>query len=142
MPQDKSAERQVFAELFAKSLGNVTATCNKLNITPTTYYRWRKKYPEFSDECDAVKNIALDFVESKFMKAIGEGNVIAMIFYLKCHGQARGYIERQQLDINDRKTLTVDWNLEGCTDDELRAIRDINKNRLKRLGELSTRTDT
>ena len=38
----------------------------------------------------------LDFVESKLMKAIDDGNLTAIIFFLKTRGKSRGYSERSE----------------------------------------------
>ena len=42
----------------------------------------------------------LDFVEGKLMTAISNGNLTAIIFYLKCKGKRRGYIERVPVEVS------------------------------------------
>jgi hypothetical protein len=42
----------------------------------------------------------LDFAESQLYKQIKDGSTTATIFYLKTKGKQRGYVERQQIDIN------------------------------------------
>ncbi len=52
---------------------------------------------------------ALDFMESRLLKAIDKGNVTAIIFYLKTKGKDRGYIEPQEIDhgmMNPQKRFT------------------------------------
>ena len=44
----------------------------------------------------AARETAIDHVESKLMGAIDDGNVTAIIFFLKTQGKSRGYTERSE----------------------------------------------
>ena len=48
----------------------------------------------------------LDMVESALIQKIKDGNLTAIIFYLKTKGQGRGYIERQY--VNQTQTFGND----------------------------------
>ena len=41
----------------------------------------------------------LDFAEDKLFQAIADSDMTAIIFYLKCKGKKRGYIERQSMEL-------------------------------------------
>jgi hypothetical protein len=41
----------------------------------------------------------LDFAESQLFKSIQNGSDTATIFYLKCKGKKRGYIDRAEVDV-------------------------------------------
>lgn len=83
----------MIAEVYRKNFGNVSATCDKLGIDRSTFNKWRKKYPQFDELIDNTDEFCIDFAESKLLQAIGEGNLTAVIFYLKTKGKKRGYIE-------------------------------------------------
>jgi hypothetical protein len=81
-----------------KSLGVVSMACDKVGVSRTTFYDYKAKDPEFREAVESVKEIAVDFVESQLFKQIKEGSTAATIFYLKCQGKKRGYIEKQEIE--------------------------------------------
>ena len=68
----------------------------------TIFYEWMKDDKSFAKEVNDIQNIALDFAESQLHKQIGDGSTIATIFYLKTKGKNRGYIERQEIEHNQK----------------------------------------
>lgn len=78
--------------------GIVSAACKAAKISRTTYYGYINKDPEFKKQIDDIENIALDYVESKLFKLIEELNPASILFYLKCKGKKRGYIEKQEIE--------------------------------------------
>lgn len=93
-------KKKQFIEALEKSLGVVTSACKKVNITRRTYYNWIEKDEKFKQECEAIQEIAIDFVESKLFENIQRNDTTAMIFYLKTKAKSRGYIEKQQIEHN------------------------------------------
>lgn len=85
-------------EALRKSLGNVTNACQAVGVDRTVFYRYLKEDEEFSASVNEVNDVALDFVESKLMQQINQGNTACIIFYLKTQGKKRGYIERSEID--------------------------------------------
>ncbi len=86
---------------LTKSLGVVTQACkaiqpDKWNTLHTRHYEWLKKDPDYREQVEGIKDIAIDFVESKLHRQIQDGNTTATIFYLKTQAKSRGYIERQE----------------------------------------------
>jgi len=84
-------------EAHYRNRGNVSATCAALGIGRTQFYNWKKGDVEFAEAIDNVKDFCIDHVESKLMDAIDEGDITAIIFYLKTIGKNRGYVERQEI---------------------------------------------
>ena len=78
-------------EVLKKSFGNVSLTCEKVGVSRQTFYKWRNDDPEFNAEVEAINERTLDFVESKLMEGINNGNTRLIMFYLNCKGRKRGY---------------------------------------------------
>jgi hypothetical protein len=88
-----------------KSLGVVTDACKDCNCSRQTFYKYYNTDNDFKNKVDAVSEVALDFVESQLYKQIREGNTAATIFYLKTKARKRGYIERMELDQNQKQII-------------------------------------
>jgi hypothetical protein len=97
-------KKKAMIEALKKTLGVVTAACEKVGITRETHYEWLKTDEDYRNSVEDIANIALDFVESKLYGEIQTGNTTAIIYYLKTKGRKRGYIEKQELDINNKIT--------------------------------------
>lgn len=56
----------------------------------------------------------IDLSESRLMQAINDGNLTAIIFYLKTKGKSRGYIEGQVINANisTNKSMTQEEAVE------------------------------
>lgn len=115
-----------FIDVMRKTLGNISESCKIVGIDRSTYYRWMESDKAFADSIDEVYERNTDFVETKLMKLINEGNPTAIIFYLKTKGKKRGYIEAQEIVGNKETPLQITFAeaLKGVdtsiTDDELK----------------------
>ncbi len=83
-----------------KSLCIVTPAAEAAGIARTTHYNWYHSDNEYRAAVDELHSIALDFAEVALFQKIQSGDTSAIIFLLKCRGKARGYIERQSVDVN------------------------------------------
>jgi hypothetical protein len=88
-----------------EQLGNISAACKSVGCQRDAHYVLLKNDEEYKEESEQTINIALDFVENKLMQNISGGDTTAMIFYLKCKGKNRGYIERQEITSKDGEPL-------------------------------------
>lgn len=88
--------RKIFLEVMHKKAGNVSEACAAVGIDRSTYYHWRKRYPEFQEAVEEVNEFLVDFTESKLFGKIQGDNLTAMIFFLKCKGKHRGWVEKSE----------------------------------------------
>lgn len=93
-------KKKKFIEALRDGRGIITYACQKIGISRKTYYDWYQSDSEFKRLADEVNDATIDVVESKLLNAINEGNLTAIIFYLKTKGKKRGYIERTEHDVN------------------------------------------
>lgn len=84
-------------EALEKSLGVVTQAATLAGLDRGTHYKWMENDPEYVVAVKNLENVSLDFAESKLFKQVEKGNITAIIFYLKCKGRKRGYIDRVEI---------------------------------------------
>ena len=103
--------------------GFITKTANALNVTPGAISKRIKENPELQKVKQAVADEALDFAEYQLGQQIKKGNLTAIIFFLKCKGKERGYVENTQLDIkvSDRNFDLVfhDYHVDSKQEDSI-----------------------
>lgn len=87
---------QEVALALKESRGFVTGAARKLQCSRRTIYRYLKESASVQEALADSREERHDFVENKLMTAIDEGNVTAIIFYLKTQCKDRGYIERTE----------------------------------------------
>jgi len=92
--------KKAVLEALEKSLGVVTTACKTAGVGRTIFYQWLKDDEDFAKKVKDVGDIALDFAESQLHKQISEGSTAATIFYIKTKGKSRGYIERQEIELD------------------------------------------
>ena len=91
--------------------GFVSKAAEILGVSRMTFYRHLKKYTTVKQALDDVRSKRHDFVELQLMKGIKDGNITAIIFYLKTQCKHRGYIERTQQEHMGEGGGKVDINL-------------------------------
>jgi len=94
-PTDKTDKRKKrFLKALEESLGIVALACKKANISRSQVYVWRERDPEFARQWDEIVEMQVDYVESKLFENINKNDTTSIIFFLKCKGKHRGYVER------------------------------------------------
>jgi hypothetical protein len=109
MSDKTDIKKREILEALEKSLGIVTTACKQVGINRDTYYEWLKKDKEFKRKVKELQNVALDFAESQLHKQIAKGNPLSTMFYLKCKGKKRGYIEQQEVKVSGNMKFTADF---------------------------------
>ena len=114
MDKSRHIKKEAMLQSLENSLGVVTVACKQTDTPRSTYYKWLKEDKEFAKSVKEIENIALDFAESQLHTQIKDGSTSATIFYLKTKGKKRGYVERQELDVNSGENpFKVSVNIEG-----------------------------
>ena len=126
--KDREAAMADFLIAYEKALGVLKTACEATGMCRKTIWEWRKKYPEFDEACHECEEIAVDFVESKLYKLINDGAEASTIFYLKTKGRKRGYVEKQEMDMNAKVTGVTVNVTNPETAQVLQDIMDRNKN--------------
>ena len=65
-----------------------------LGVTWQAVHNRVKKSERLQKHLQQLREDSLDYVEGKLFENIDEGNTSSIIFYLKCQGKSRGYVER------------------------------------------------
>lgn len=99
-------KKEAMLEALEKSLGIVSTACKMVDMGRTTHYQWIKEDADYKKAVDSIQDSVLDFAESHLYKLVKEGNPAATIFFLKTKGKKRGYIERQEIEIQEKKPLS------------------------------------
>lgn len=95
---ERARLKEAFLQAYQQSAGILQPACDAVGISRKTVWEWRNKDQVFADRYNEVTDIALDFAESALMRQINAGDTTAIIFYLKCKGKERGYIEKQKIE--------------------------------------------
>ena len=99
-------QKKAMIQALEKALGIVTQACKVVGISRQTHYNWMNSDEDYKTAEEDLGDVALDFAESKLHKLIDSGNPAATIFYLKTKGKNRGYVERQEIAVAEKKPLS------------------------------------
>lgn len=100
--QQKLTVDQIEASL-RKHRGIQVLVANELNVTRGAISQRVKASKRLQKAIEETKQKVLDISEAVlFQKIYDEKNLTALIFYLKCHGRDRGYVENKNVDIGNQ----------------------------------------
>lgn len=99
-------KKEAMLEALERSLGIVSTAATAVGISRSTHYEWMRKDPDYKSAVKLIEDRTLDFAESHLHKLIKEGNPAATIFFLKTKGKGRGYVERQEIEVAEKKPLS------------------------------------
>lgn len=104
----KKKEKQAIT-ILKKKAGNVSLTCEAMNMSRDTFYEWKKKSIEFAAAVEEVNESLIDFVESKLMENINNNDNASTIFFLKTKGKQRGYVEKQEIEHSGLDGIKIEY---------------------------------
>jgi hypothetical protein len=117
MATTKFTPEQVEAALRAAA-GIRSAAARMLGCAPSTIGNYLGRYSALREIEAEILEQNLDLAETKLLSAIRDGNLTAVIFYLKTKGKARGYTERAEVTGADGGPIDVT----KLSDEELERI--------------------
>ena len=130
-------KKRLLAALRA-SLGVVETACNNAKVARSNHYHWLKKDPKYAAAVAQVDDVAVDFGETMlhklmrgytlpdtkvFLNSDSKQPIVvpitkhigtdasAVIFFLKTKGKARGYVEKTQVE-NQNKVEVLTMKVE------------------------------
>lgn len=104
----KEKQKKDILKALKNTMGNVSLSCEKVGISRFAFYKWRDEDPEFDKAVEEINERTLDFVESKLMQGIQDGNARMIIFFLSTKGRGRGYGQTKE---NGEKSSGVILNI-------------------------------
>jgi hypothetical protein len=96
---NSTTNKREFLDALKRCAGNVSEAVRHVPIDRKTHYNWLESDPEYAAAVDAIKESLIDRAESALQTLITEGNVPAVLFFLKTQGKKRGYVERTETDV-------------------------------------------
>jgi len=92
---DTAKKKEEFLKYYEQFNCNIRATCKKIGIDRTTFYKWRKRDKKFDMMVKEIEEGVIDFVESALIEKINQKDLGAIIFFLKTKGKHRGWSEKE-----------------------------------------------
>jgi len=92
--REQTATRIIAA--IHESQGLLTLASKRAGVSYRTINRYVAEFPTVKEAAQQAREQMLDFAESKLFQKIRDGDNTCIIFYLKCQGKHRGYVERQE----------------------------------------------
>lgn len=99
MARPQKLEPAQIVTVLEQTKGLPALAAERLGCSVSTLYNYADRYPEVKEAMTHQREKRLDIAEGQLWTMINAGNLAATIFYLKCHGRSRGYIERQNIEV-------------------------------------------
>jgi hypothetical protein len=116
----------VISQLKSEALGGV------FSVTREALMNRINRIPRLKEIHDNSAESTLDMAELQLVKQMREGNTAALIFYLKCKGKHRGFVEKAIIENVGKdggpiqqETNVLPPDLSKLSDEQLKAYRDI-----------------
>lgn len=107
MAQPEKFTAEQIANALIEAKGFVSVAAKNLGCAPNTVRNYIKRYATCAQAVEDTREEMKDFAESKLFTEIKNGNITAIIFYLKTQAKDRGYVERAERTGADGGPLQV-----------------------------------
>lgn len=98
------------AEAIVKARGLTAVAAEYVGCSRRTVDRWLKRHKKLQELRNDCFETQKDRTEHALFKAIDEGNITAIIFFLKSVGKDRGYVEKvdfQRADVQRNVKVVI-----------------------------------
>ena len=96
-------------DAIIEAKGILAVAARNLDCSRQTVHNYVNRYATVREAYEDANETNIDFVENKLMQQINNGNVTAMIFFLKTKAKHRGYVERREFTGDDGKPIQVEY---------------------------------
>ncbi len=102
-------KKALLLEMLEKSGGNVTKAAKKANISREMFYKYIQKDKNFKAKVEEIRESLVDYAESKLLMKINEGDLTAIMFFLKNSPVAkmRGWGEKHEVKHEGKMEIEV-----------------------------------
>lgn len=97
-----------YAQAIQEANGLITAAARRLGCSRQAIYDAAKRHKNVKDALEDARERTTDLAEAKLYQQINEGNMTAIIFYLKTQAKHRGYVERQEIQADLKGDIIID----------------------------------
>lgn len=118
MSQPKAARLTAtdYAQAITEAQGLISVAARRLGVSRSAVYAAVNRHKRVAEALQDARERTTDLAEGKLYGKINDGDITAIIFYLKTQGKARGYIERQE------RVHSGTLDVRSLTDEELTAL--------------------
>lgn len=101
---------KLFRSVILEYHGNLTDIAAHFNVTRRTIHNWISKDPtgKIKKIVEEAREYLLDIAEKSLARKVVDGNLSATIFLLKTLGKYRGYIEKQDYELNGQISVKIE----------------------------------
>lgn len=93
---------QQMVDALVECKGLVYLAARKLGCHPRTVLRYKAKHKAVRDACETERGEIVDVAEVSLYKAVKAGKGWAVCFILKTLGKDRGYVQRVEVENDER----------------------------------------
>lgn len=106
MNRQNSTRKEAMLQALRKTLGIVSTAARLAEIDRTTHYLWMKEDPDYAKAVRELDDYVIDYGEGKLFGLMEADNPQAILFFMKTRGKNRGYTERTEIEVTERKPLS------------------------------------
>jgi hypothetical protein len=84
-----------------KAHGNLATVARAFGVSRTAVFQFIGRRPKLQEVLNECREVQIDMVESALYAQALKGNMQAVMFFLRTQARSRGYIEKQEFDLDD-----------------------------------------